>query len=189
MPKPVIKSWGEITPRDLDACPVWVNCHTADENEEWYDETVEDDYRPFTGVLDLADDRNMCLVKSDAVMSDGTRLSAFLHLIPAFDADDPGAVTAGIFVRDGRSMDLGPATMGQSEAVLTRRLDALGRSETEIFPVRVTPDDPALPVVVVLNWFAQRIEWPDGRTVSTPVRDRLRGRVRTYLLRRRRSKP
>ena len=181
MQKPVIKSYADLTPADFEASPVWINCHVADEAEDWYDETVEDDYRPAGRRPSFVNDDNMYVVKATATLSDGTRLPAFLNLIPMFDG--PDAVDAGVFTPDGRGVDMDPSTSGWGRGIRKRKLDALGRPARAIFPMRVAPDDPALPVVTVVDWFAKRIEWPAGDrpTFNTAVRHRIRGRVLTLV--------
>ena len=49
--KPELKSSGELSQVDFVRHPVWTNCHVADYDEPWYDDTDEETFRPFFGGL------------------------------------------------------------------------------------------------------------------------------------------
>jgi len=36
-PKPLLRQFGDFTPADFEAHPVWVNCHVIDYDEPWYE--------------------------------------------------------------------------------------------------------------------------------------------------------
>jgi hypothetical protein len=103
MARPQITSYAELTVTDLDAAPVWINCHTADEGRPW---------------------------------------------------------NASLFADDGRRVSLIPAAMGLGEDVRRANLDALARTEDQIFPVTVRPAVPGAPTVTVADWFTQHLTWP-----------------------------
>jgi len=158
--RPVIKSYPDLTIADFEESPIWICCHTADADEPWYDETVEDDYRPYDGRLPLDSD-NLYVVKAEATLSDGTLLVALLDLYSTVPASSEH-VTADVFAPDGRRVSLAPASMGLDENVRRQDVASLGRAEEAIFPVKVVAEYPWLPIVTVVDWFTQRVEWPDG---------------------------
>lgn len=45
--KPLLRQFGDLTPADFKAHPVWVNCHVIDYDESWYEETDEETFRPW----------------------------------------------------------------------------------------------------------------------------------------------
>src|SRR5207245_1308927 len=123
--------------------------------EDWHDDVVEDDYRPYRGTLGRCNDGNLYVIKATAVLADDTRLVAHLDYCPMeFGAPDGASVV--VFAPDGQRLDLIPADMGLDDDLRRRRLAALSRGEEAIFPLRVASDEPGLPVVTVLDWFTQR---------------------------------
>src|SRR5215470_15772790 len=65
--------------------PVWVNCHTVDYDEPWYEDTDEETYRPFLDATVKEPRDAIVLVRADARLADGTLLDAFLT--PTVDED------------------------------------------------------------------------------------------------------
>jgi hypothetical protein len=85
--KPLLKQFMELRATDLEAYPVWVNCHTIDYNEPWYDETNEETFRPWTKKIPVDPDEAMFLIKSDFTLVDGTRLQGFITPVADGDKD------------------------------------------------------------------------------------------------------
>ena len=63
MDKPELKQFGDLTPADFDRHPVWVGCHTVDYDEAWYEDTDEETFRPWAGILPVTESQDMLLVR------------------------------------------------------------------------------------------------------------------------------
>ena len=73
MTTPELKQFGDLTPEDFERHPVWIGCHTADYDEPWYENTDEQTFRPWTGVLPADMSKGMLLVKARLELRDGSR--------------------------------------------------------------------------------------------------------------------
>ena len=76
--KPELKQFGTITKADFERFPVWVNVHTLDYDESWYDETDEETFRPWTDELPIDPSLGMFLVRSQIIFADRTKLIGFI---------------------------------------------------------------------------------------------------------------
>ena len=56
MSPPTLKQFGDLSPLDFDASPVWVQCHIIDYDEPWYDDTDEETFRPWDRALPVDPD-------------------------------------------------------------------------------------------------------------------------------------
>jgi hypothetical protein len=133
MDTPELKQFADLTPSDFDRHPVWVGCHTVDCEEQWYDDTDEETFRPWNGALPVSPSEGMFLVRATMELADGTRLPGFAT--PAFDEGDLGMQQPQVFVGSRRFGFWG----GLSGVPHLERQDlytALGKPPDRIFPLR-----------------------------------------------------
>jgi hypothetical protein len=131
---PELKSFGDLSQGDFVRHPVWINCHVADYDEPWYDDTDEETFRPFAGRLPVGPGDGMFLVAAVVTLADGTRLSGFLT--PASDAGGIGELQPEVFVGDGMFGFWG-GMLGVAETYRNALYDALGKGEAKVFPLQV----------------------------------------------------
>lgn len=98
--RPNLKQFGQLMPDDLVTHPVWVSCHSVDDDEPWYDETDEETFRPWLSEFPVAADE-MYLVACEFMMADGFRHQGFAT--PSFQPGDMGLIQLQIFSPSGRS--------------------------------------------------------------------------------------
>jgi hypothetical protein len=126
----------ELTPADLEQCPIWE--HALDEEgDEGQDEaTVKP--RPDLGRADPAE--GMLLVRAELVAADGTRFVGYVY--PEHD-DEPGLLQPTI-VTDAGQVNFWLGGVAPREGELEGRYALLGKTPSELFPVRyraVVPHD------------------------------------------------
>ena len=76
--RPTLKQFIELRQSDFDNYPIWVNCHVIDYDEEWYDDTDEETFRPWTGDIPVSPDDTMYLVAASFQLNDRTIMNGFL---------------------------------------------------------------------------------------------------------------
>jgi hypothetical protein len=135
--RPELKRFGDLTLADFERHAVWIGCHTADYDEPWYDETDEETFRPRTGALPADPGEGMLLVRATAVLSDGTRVPAFLT--PAFEEGDLGTLQPQLFVA-GRIFSFWGGMFGVPREAREQLYAALQRPPDAIFPIEVAAD-------------------------------------------------
>ena len=72
--RPILKQFGNLTPSDFSQHPVWVNVHVIDYEEDWYNETDEETFRPWDGNLPADPSETMFLVKARLTLADGSEI-------------------------------------------------------------------------------------------------------------------
>ena len=137
MSRPELKRFGDLTLADFERHLVWIGCHTADYDEPWYDETDEETFRPRSGALPADPSEGMLLVRASAVLSDGTRLPAFLT--PAFEEGDLGTIQPQVFV-GGRMFSFWGGMFGMPVEARQEFYAALGKPPESIFPIEFAVD-------------------------------------------------
>jgi len=76
--KPELRQFGSLTRADFDRCPAWIGCHTFDYDEDWYDDTDEETFRPWDGELPVDPAMGMFLVKSSFELRNGAVYTGFI---------------------------------------------------------------------------------------------------------------
>jgi hypothetical protein len=77
VPRPFLKQFGDLKPEDFISHPIWIGCHTADYDEEWYGETTEETFRPWEGSKPVGSEK-MYLVSARFIFADGSQYSGFV---------------------------------------------------------------------------------------------------------------
>lgn len=132
--KPLLKQFGDLTPIDFDNHPVWVSVHVCDTEEDWYDETDEETFRPYTGQLPV-DDETMYLVRSEFTLSDGTKFHGFVTPTSSSKSpDNLGTIQPQIFTSDGKRYGFWLGMFPDSEEI-QNFYQSIGKTPNQVFPI------------------------------------------------------
>jgi hypothetical protein len=134
MPKPVLRQFGELRPDDFERHPVWIGCHTADHDEEWYEETDEETFRPHVEPLPADPRDGMLLVRATATLNDGSELQGFLT--PEVEKADLGAMQPHVFV-SGLMFGFWTGMASVSDDMRNDFYGASGKDSAQVFPLVV----------------------------------------------------
>lgn len=138
--KPILKQHNELRNSDFDAFPVWVGCHCLDYDEDWYDDTDEETFRPWNNKVPSDEEQWMFLVKTDFILADGTTFRGFMsppeHGIQ-FDISNQHPI---IITENGELIAFWYGSLPESyfkkDTALTYSL--LNKKHEEIFPIKCT---------------------------------------------------
>jgi hypothetical protein len=136
--RPELVQFADLTPAHFQRCPVWIQCHTTDYDEEWHDETDEETFRPRLGVLPGDPSEGMLLVAATLRLADGTALPGFLT--PAFPEErDPvaamGTIQPQLFLPSGRRESFWDGMFPRSDDARRAFYAELGRTPEQVFPI------------------------------------------------------
>ena len=129
--RPELKQFGDLLPDDFERHPVWVASHSVDYDEEWYDDTDEETFRPWAGALPVGCDE-MYLVSSSFTLADGTTLSGFAT--PASEEEAWGLIQPQLFLPSGKRLGVWFGMFPPPNAV-SDFCAALGKKGDAIFPI------------------------------------------------------
>ena len=135
--KPELKQIDDLSSADFERHPVWIACHTEDFAEPWFNETDEETFRPWTGVLPVGPSDGMLLVRATFELHDGSRHDGFLTL--ASKEGDLGTLQPHLFV-SGKSFGFWGGMAGVRANERTAFYGALGKAQEAIFPIRFSTD-------------------------------------------------
>ena len=130
---PELKSFSDLRASDFERSPVWINVHTADHDEPWYEDSDEETFRPHTGELPVDPRDGMYLVAATATLADGTALPGFLT--PVAGAAEPGQMQPHVLAPN-RSFGFWGGLFGIPESVQQQFYEVLGKDQSQVFPVR-----------------------------------------------------
>ena len=137
---PQLKQFGDLTPADFEAHPVWVNCHGLDQDEPWYEQTDEETFRPWTGPLPVNADE-MYLVSTRFRFADGSTARGFATPKQADGISLPGSLGTmqpQVFAPTGERIAFWLG-MFPSRKVIDAAYRSLGKKGADIFPVQFEP--------------------------------------------------
>jgi len=130
--RPELKQFGDLRPEDFARHPIWVASHSVDYDEEWYDDTDEETFRPWAGAMPVGCDE-MYLVRSSFTLADGTALSGFAT--PASEEGAWGSMQPQLFLPSGKRLGVWFGMFPPPNSVADF-CGSLGRKKEEIFPMR-----------------------------------------------------
>ena len=141
--KPELKQFGTLTQADLEQFPVWVNVHSFDYDESWYNETDEETFRSWSGELPVDPSLGMFLVRSEISFVDGTKLVGFIT--PAIGSGEVteselGSVQPYLFSKNGTLITFWGGMFGFTDEVKKTTYDLLERTASQIFPIRFSAE-------------------------------------------------
>jgi hypothetical protein len=133
---PQLKQFGDLTPADFVAHPVWIGCHTADYDEPWYDDTDEETFRPWTGPLPVGPEEGMLLVRAKMTLEDGRSLDGFIT--PQHDGEPLhlGTIQPQLFLPSGTRADFWDGMFKRADERRNIVYDELGDDPNSIFPIQ-----------------------------------------------------
>lgn len=134
MTRPTLKQFVDLVESDFQDHPVWIGCHTADYDEDWYDETDEETFRPRTGQLPARPSEGMLLLQATATLSDGSQVAGFLT--PALQTGDLGTIQPHLFL-GGRKYGLWGGIFGYPEQYKLDFTKAIGKDRAQVFPLTI----------------------------------------------------
>ncbi len=166
--RPEFRQFGALRADDFARHPVWAQMHTTDYDESWYDDDDldEESFRPHEGPLPVSPEEGMYLVAAEALLADGSTLSAFLT--PA-SGDDLGLLQPHVFAR-GKAWGFWGGLVGMSEAAQDEFHSALGKSPEQVFPLQVGAQDGLATGVTTVTVRG----WSGGGAISNKPRSVLR---------------
>lgn len=132
-----MKQYADLRPDDFDRHPVWIACHTADYNEEWYDETDEETFRPYTGSLPVTA-KEMYLVRCTFKLSDHSTMVGFATPADAKNAWD--LIQPQIFLPGGQWVGVWFGMFPPQNAV-KQFCESFGKEKESIFPIHFAADE------------------------------------------------
>ncbi len=137
--KPLLKQFGELKLDDFENHPIWVNCHTVDYNESWFDETNEETFRPWAKETPVDPKDAMFLVKASFTFADGTFLKGFVTPVDKRDkglVEILGMVQPYIFGPKGQTIPFWFGGIPYSEENIKNLYFLLGKTQADVFPIK-----------------------------------------------------
>lgn len=137
MTRPELVQFADLTTAHFDRHPVWINCHVADYDEPWYDETDEETFRPWTGPLPTDASEGMLLARATFTLADGSTLDGFLT--PAVPGDPTrllGLMQPNPFLPGGGLGAFWEGGFARDAAEHAKLYSAVGKTAAQVFPLR-----------------------------------------------------
>jgi hypothetical protein len=138
--RPELTSFGDLRPTHFERFPVWASCHSFDNDEEWFDDTDEETFRPWTGPFPVDPTQGMFLARATITLRDGTAVSGFITPQVTSESLNLGTVQPQLFLPDGTSFGFWCGMLAPDERVTSRLYSALKRSALEVFPAQFVAD-------------------------------------------------
>jgi len=137
-PRPTLRQFGDLTPKDFEAHPVWVNCHVIDYDQPWYADTDEETFRPWLKSVPVDAAQTMFLVRASLRLADGTVLSGFIT--PQNPKDyggepDFGLIQPQLFLPTGKRVSFWFGNMAPPEKDISEFYTILAKREANVFPL------------------------------------------------------
>lgn len=131
------KQFADLAPADFERHPAWVQCHTIDYDEPWYDETDEETFRPWDGELPVNPEEAIFLVRARYTLPDKTSFPGFVT--PLVHRVDPhvteySLVQPTMFLGSGAKIGFWEGMFPHLESRV-RLYSQLRKSVDEIFPI------------------------------------------------------
>ena len=142
--KPILKQFGDLTPKDFEKYPVWVQYHIIDYDEKWYDQTNEETFRPWIGELPVSPDFAMYLILADLKLNDGETFSGFITLATESENNEPnnlGLIQPQIFTKTGKRIGFWTGMFPKDRAEIDDFYKSMNRNPDQIFPISFKAHD------------------------------------------------
>jgi len=160
MASPILRQLLELTPEDFATYPIWIGCHVADYDEPWFDDTDEETFRPWLGERPVDQSDETLLVRADAKLADGSKLSGFLT--PSVDPSDVSSSHPHAFVGE-RAFGFWSGVLDTATRDASAFQQAVGSDVARILPITFTVDDDVVTgglTVIVEGWSSQAGVFP-----------------------------
>jgi hypothetical protein len=138
MSRPLLKQFGDLRPADFKGYPIWVSVHSLDCDEEWYDETDEETFRPWLGERPVGAEE-MFLVNARFTFADGTECDGFVTPTASRDGlRNMGSIQPQVFSPAGERFAFWFG-MFESSDKIERFYRSFAKSSSQVFPIRFQP--------------------------------------------------
>jgi len=141
--KPVLKQYGDLKSQDFEDYPIWVQCHIIDYDEEWYDDTDEETFRPWIGEIPVSPDYAMFLIKAELKLNDGEVYKGFFT--PCLETDykdenDLGLIQPQIFTKSGDIIGFWTGMFPMSQTQISDFYRKINKSANQTFPIQFSSE-------------------------------------------------
>jgi hypothetical protein len=141
MPKrPELIQMSDLRPEHFNTFPVWMSCDSFDYDEEWFDDTDEETFRPWNGELPVNPADGMFLVRATITLQDGSELPGFITPQTEIELMDLGIIQPQVFLPDGTMFGFWFGMLGCKKPVRDGFYRALRKSAAQVFPARFVID-------------------------------------------------
>jgi hypothetical protein len=138
MSRPTLKQFGDLKPEDFQRHPVWVSVHTLDYDEEWYDDTDEETFRPWLADRPVGADE-MFLVSARLRFADGTEFEGFVTPTASYEGlRSMGSIQPQVFAPSGQRFAFWHGMFRQAESK-RRFYECFAKSPAQVFPIQFQP--------------------------------------------------
>lgn len=132
--RPILKQFGELTPGDFEAVPVWASCSSFDYDEPWYADTDEETFRPWSGPLPADPSEGTFLVRATFRAANGREYAGFLTPAAPDAGQDLGLIQPHLAV-GGRFFGFWGGMPGVDSEEKSAFYSALGAAPAQLFPI------------------------------------------------------
>ena len=138
MPRPTLKQFGDLRPDDFKQHPIWVSVHTLDYDEEWYDDTDEETFRPWLDTRPVGADETF-LVSARLRFADGTEFDGFVTPTDTYEGlRSMGSLQPQVFAPAGQRFAFWHGMFRRSECE-RHFYDCFAKSPEQVFPIQFQP--------------------------------------------------
>jgi hypothetical protein len=130
-----MKQFRSLKAIDFVKNPVWVAVHTADSDQDWYDDADEETFRPWQGELPVRPGEGMFLVAASFVTADMRLLRGIVTPQPHGEPFDLGSMQPQIFFKSGKMYGFWDGLIKRSDKDRKRLYAELGNDPDKIFPI------------------------------------------------------
>ena len=134
--RPELVQFANLTPDHFTRHPIWVQVHTLDYDEPWYDEADEETFRPWTGSLPVNPGEAMFLVRARFTLADGSVLPGFLTPHDTASGPDLGTVQPQIFTQSGHRHAFWDGMFPRGDQARAAFYRDIGRDARAVFPIQ-----------------------------------------------------
>jgi hypothetical protein len=139
--RPLLKQFGNLTPSDFSQHPVWVNVHVIDYEEDWYNETDEETFRPWDGNLPADPSETMFLVKAGLTLADGSEYDGFITPQQESGEPDLGTMQPYLFTKSGELVGFWFGMFQPSQKDINGIYEKLSKNANQVFPIQFEAQD------------------------------------------------
>jgi hypothetical protein len=139
--RPLLKQFGDLTLSDFSQHPVWVNVHVIDYEEDWYNETDEETFRPWDGNLPADPSETMFLVKARLTLADGSEYDGFITPQQESGEPDLGTIQPCLFTKSGEIVWFWFGNFQPSQKDINGIYEKLSKNANQVFPIKFKAQD------------------------------------------------
>lgn len=139
--RPILKQFADLRQTDFDEFAVWVSVHIIDYDEEWYDDTDEETFRPWLEVLPVDANQTQFLVRAKFELSDGRTLNGFMSPQDKRESPYLGFMQPSLFLPSGKLESFWEGMFRRPDEEHHQFYEELGGNPASIFPIAFSADN------------------------------------------------